>query len=488
MSLRTFDEEYTLPVSRSKIWMRHRIPSKEETISPRMLSALDAETRGSETRGSEEERPETVARHQGLHTASPSTAEKKKIQGHTPIHSTQMWRVSLPTIASSGRSSPSSSLLLSACAYLLLLLVLSDLYRWMRRRASELRPLLDGPSSTSFRAHLVGDATDEAIVAPSRLEGQGSCLFQIDTGYAGPPVLSVGYLSHEKGLLESHSDQRGVEAAYRSSCASVRSLSAAAERSAVESHVRASACQSYTSGCGMRLMGIGSVEDKRTDLLLCPNLVFRAEGGRRERGGHYASPKPGDKGDVLVTNNLPGAVHVLTSDYLFQVSPCCIRPADGVVETHLTMVRVTMLMASFASERLHLSGGSPLVRIRIGSEDLWCTLDTGAPGPVCLGRSSLDRVASRCTPTGRTTRQVGTNNETVCSSVLSADVTVHGVPLRGIAILANDADVANADGYVGLGVLRGFDVLLTHSKLGLRRNALRVRSADEYGEVGPPCR
>ena len=115
-----------------------------------------------------------------------------------------------------------------------------------------------------------------------------------------------------------------------------------------------------------------------------------------------------------------------------------------------------------------------------------CTLDTGAPGPVCLGAHAAKRLRA-CTATGTSITQHGVNDERICSNVVTADVSFFGIRVPSAAILLNDTPVDHTDGYLGLGFLRAFDLLLTTSSIGVRASGLEVRRPAQYPTSASPC-
>jgi hypothetical protein len=227
----------------------------------------------------------------------------------------------------------------------------------------------------------------------------------------------------------------------------------------------------------MRLMSVGSIAETQSDLFLCDALRF----------GSALPPRRDGRGDVLITNPLHDSVHILTVDYLFTVAPCALRPARGVLQARLP----DAARASFATRPLSLVGGSPVVEVVIGEERFVCTLDTGAPGGICLGKEAAGRLmaspsaALLCSPSPPLAlRQTGVNADdaSLCSVILETRrATVHGVPApSAVAVLLGETTVHHTDGYVGMGCLRAYDVLLDVDVLGLAPSGLSPRGAEAY--------
>ena len=77
--------------------------------------------------------------------------------------------------------------------------------------------------------------------------------------------------------------------------------------------------------------------------------------------------------------------------------------------------------------------------------------------------------------------------QSICSHILTADVSLLGIRVPD-ATLVNDAPVHSTDGYVGLGFLRAFDILLTDSMIGFRRSGRSPRDAADFGASKTPCK
>ena len=315
----------------------------------------------------------------------------------------------------------------------------------------------------------------EVLLLLSNMNGK-NVFWQIDTGYAGPPVLSTTYLSFLDRSSHGTTESDYHEVLRRLQRKETRERRMHASDTFAYSH----RCVAYTSGCTMRLMGIASTVEQQADMFMCGMLEFESVQGGMVAPKLARSPALGGQADVLVTNPLPSSVHILTSDYLFQIAPCCMHMQDERLEYLLSPARVVELRASFAfsRERLQLVGGSLAVPIRVGGRQFRVTVDTGAPGSICLGRRAQGRFT--CLQRGGSVHQVGVNAESVCSSIVTADVDFFGHHVESAVVFVNDLDVEHTDGYVGLGFLRGFDLMLAPPHVGFRPSGLSVRRLSEY--------
>jgi hypothetical protein len=308
------------------------------------------------------------------------------------------------------------------------------------------------------------------------------CAMQLDTGYAGSPVLSVSYLT----LLHSGRALDDVHAEFHRAGRS-RPPRNVDHRTAVRALV-VRECRTFTSGCTMRLAGIGAVVEQQADLLLCSAIQAEAARGtgddatrderdderddatRDERGRRWTAPRAmsGPRADVVVTQTLPHNPHILTSDYMFHVGGVVISPSDGAVHLGPDAVRAALKDTSFKLSPMKLAGGAPVITARIGRTTVTLTLDTGAPGPICISSSAAARLRSRCRGTDYVLRQRGVNGENVCAAAILAPVEVVGMAFEQVVVLVNDLPVAMTDGYVGLAFLSAFDLLVSRDYVGLR--------------------
>ena len=233
----------------------------------------------------------------------------------------------------------------------------------------------------------------------------------------------------------------------------------------------------------MRLMGIGSIVEQQADMFLCDPLTFY------NREDQLVAPKRinfSNRGDVLVTNPLPSSVHILTMDYLLHLSPCCMYMKEQALEFSISNIRFDILRHSFSFVPLRTTGGSPVIKIKVGGEIFECTMDTGAPGSVSLGIQASERL-KRCKSLNRSVTQRGVNGETICSSIISTDVSISGVAIKDADIFINDTTVDHTDGYVGLGFLRSFDIMITGESIGFRQSGLSPRYTKDFPSGNGAC-
>lgn len=319
------------------------------------------------------------------------------------------------------------------------------------------------------RLHLVRDAAgNEALVVEGRV-GADTSLFLLDTAYAGPPVLSTSYLGAGAGWGWDRA--AGVEARYR------RALAAAAAAGGVETGRRRLAtlpCRAFTSGCTMRLMGIGTTTEAQADMLLCPPVL------------------PGSSApdaDVVVTHPLRGSVHILTNDFLLHRAPCLLAPRAGTLAFRVPLAG----RAGFSLFPARFVGGAFCVPVEVGGTRLEVVLDTGAAAALSLAPGAVARLA-RCAATDRRATQTGVHGERVCSDVLRARVRFGpALDMGEVEVFANDTDVQGADGYAGMGLLRALDLWLQPDAVGLRRSGLLPRDSAATaagacaGKARPAC-
>ena len=71
-----------------------------------------------------------------------------------------------------------------------------------------------------------------------------------------------------------------------------------------------------------------------------------------------------------------------------------------------------------------MSGGCSIVEMRLGGEAFRLTVDTGAPGPVSLGKAA--KRLTLCTRTQTALTQEGVNGEHICSDIIVAALEFGG--------------------------------------------------------------
>lgn len=304
--------------------------------------------------------------------------------------------------------------------------------------------------------HLVTDAHgNESLVVEADVGGLHT-LFLIDTAYAGAPVLSTSFLSVQRACLRGGG---GVRARAARCLRALRTdVTEDARQDAVTQELlQRTQCRAFTSGCTMKLMGIGTTVETQADMLLCPALRLA---GRGDVDAVQA--------DVLVTNPLRGSMHILTVDYLLHRAPATLLLSRGALVFH-----DDWSAPFFTHVPAETVGGAFVVSVDVGGTPLRVVLDTGAGAPLSLSAAAARRVARLRVPDARAhTTQVGVNGERVCSDLRAAQVRVAGIDLGEVAVLVNDTPIQGADGYAGMGLLRALDMRFVPGSVGLRPSGL----------------
>ena len=177
-----------------------------------------------------------------------------------------------------------------------------------------------------FRMHLfASDPVNETLLVEAQLCGRPT-IFLIDTGYAGPPVISMSYLAvHDTNCSD-------IKLRYNRIIRELeRGVSNTEQHAAINQLIHSHSCIAYTSGCTMRLMSIGDIQEQQADMLLCPPILMRTAAT-----GEYAAPKNRVvDADVLVSNPLPHSIHILTCDYLLHASPSLLDIGQGCIQLRM---------------------------------------------------------------------------------------------------------------------------------------------------------
>ena len=307
--------------------------------------------------------------------------------------------------------------------------------------------------------HLVRDASgNECLLVRASLAGR-STVFLVDTAYAGAPVLSLTFLARQARGECSTRDLASCMRRLRRGA----SADDAREGYEVLRALLLRECRSFTSGCTMRLMGIGETKEAQSDMLLCPGL--RLEG--------VASPSSVDADD-FVTNPLRGNPHILTSDYLLHRAPALLRMGAQTLELQVSAARQLALGPTFDFQPARFAGGAFVVKMLVGDGELDVVVDTGAAAPLSVSKAAASKIKRRTRPDPpRRITQVGVNGERVCSDVHRARVRVgKTLDLGEVDVLFNSHPVEGADAYAGMGLLRAVDVWLEPRRIGFRRSGL----------------
>jgi hypothetical protein len=312
------------------------------------------------------------------------------------------------------------------------------------------------------------DGVNELLIIESMINDQ-PFLFMLDTGYAGPPVISRSYLSinRSKGSLKSR---------YQDAIAKMKSVSNDDEFKAINQFINNSECLPYTSGCTMKLMGIGQVEEHQADLIMCPMLKLR------NIMGVFMAPKKSTHAfaDMFVTNSLKNSLHIITCDYLLHHSPLLISFQSDCIELNMSAVRYNIARLGFTMHDAKFSGGSFVVELFINDNPLFFTVDTGSPTGICVGKNAANKIKKcKIDKTQKSVRQGGINGEVVCSDIVESEVTFCGLTYS-VPIFMNNMSTDLVDGYVGLGFLRGFDIIMTHQSIGFSRNNIPLQTYNHY--------
>ncbi len=333
--------------------------------------------------------------------------------------------------------------------------------------------------STTIKFNIVNDdnGMNESIILEAKLNNKYNTLFMLDTGYAGPPVLSSSYLA-----IQDKCTKGTVLERYRKSLKLIKKgITTDQRHEAVDSLLRDGKCQAFTSGCTMKLVGIGSVVEQQADMLLCPMISFK------NCFNWFVTTKNSYKvdADVLVTNPLPTSVNILTCDYLMHSVPTLIDMKNQNLCLNISSLNTMVLESTFSKIPLKMIGGAFVIPIIIGEVEVEVTVDTGAPGPVCLGKNTLKKLKKYWkAEKPRRIIQKGINGEEICSDILFSTLEIAGIKFEEVGIFANNKNVDDVDGYIGLGVLRALDILMLNDSIGFRKSGLSPRKNFDFASIG----
>ena len=127
-------------------------------------------------------------------------------------------------------------------------------------------------------------------------------------------------------------------------------------------------------------------------------------------------------------------------------------------------------------------GGAYVCSINISGVNVRCTVDTGASTTICVGAPVLKRLQNY-KMTNEHIEQVGINAEVICSDIVRCDVEFANMSFHDLPVFVNQQNVEETDGYVGLGFLKAFNLLVTPMSLFAQFNGAPVASLDSYDNV-----
>ena len=335
---------------------------------------------------------------------------------------------------------------------------------------------IDDKNSTFFQLHLSGDETNLAIIFEGNI-GSHDMIWQLDTGYAGAPVISSRYLAAEVRNRKRYSKYRPTDR-YDKNMELMGTIGKNDEdfvRVCVDEFISTQGCTEYTAGCSVNTISIAARSMKHSQLIMCRCMELQTVGGRRFCVKRATTKKSG-LADVFMISDIKGP-HIMTMDYMTQIGPVVLWMRERRMEV-CKGLRKTWLRSKFDMKRLHLNGGSPIVSVRVGGIRLRCVLDTGAT--VCM---SINRNANRPYMSHKRTlkkiTQLGINNEYVCSDVITTTVVMCNKKFVDVPIVVTDV-TDDVDGYIGMGLLRCFDIMFTSSSMGMRYNGVSPVSKTTY--------
>ena len=292
--------------------------------------------------------------------------------------------------------------------------------------------------------------------------GQSTMAFCVDTGFAGPCLLSLPCLAHAPPPGDA--EDIGAYCARVQGGLATAPVAVGSQQAALHAFVHHNRCSDFTAGCTMRLSSVGATKEQTSEMLLTPALQLRTPDGAWT-APRTCSGQPA--GEVLTSTTMP-TLHILTCDWLNQNGPALLCPHDGVLRTNLTAAEFAGERASLHSVSTERSGGAFVATVRVGGVPLRCTVDSGAACYLSVGQQAASKLTS-CQATDRTMHQVGANGEHICSRVVVSRVDFGGVG-GDVPVLINDRPLDGEDGYLGVCFLRHFDLCCTTGALYARRN------------------
>ena len=323
-----------------------------------------------------------------------------------------------------------------------------------------------------FDMRLVRVDDNESLVMEASFES-GNEFFVVDTGYAGPLVLSETYLSRELQHDDPWSQlkHRYEKATHQSN----RMVTTKDRKASLGRFVSKNAMMAYSTGCRMKLAGVTGIVEHRSNMITGAAVRFRCAKTRVARTPMH---KTNHDSDLFVTHPLPGSTHLLTSDYLRDASPCLLNISDSKLQMRMSTTRTAAEKGRMMMQPTKIRSGAFVITVLLNNTPFDVVLDTGSSGTFSIGSNHVSRLQT-CVREHRTVRQNGVSGN-VCADIVRCDLAMNGIDFGEVSVFLNDGEFNIAHGYVGLGVLRGFDILISDTEIGLRRNELPLRDSSSY--------
>ena len=336
------------------------------------------------------------------------------------------------------------------------------------------------------RVWCVGDVDELSLVVWVRC-GESEQPWVIDTGFAGPPVLSLPWTAvAPRGVFEDC--QHGYNATIRALARSPpdpKSLDRALDR-----FLRECNASSFTAGCTTTLVGIGETRVSNSDMLLAPPLELMGHSNVFSSGRSCVGAP---NADILSTTRMATA-SLITCDWLRQNGPCLISPSIGELRIGLDGPELLQLYSEFHPFANELSGGAFVTTLELGGQKFRLTVDTGSALTISLGVDAVERLKMCEKNEPMHIQQHGVNGERVCSSVVWSSTVIAGSVIN-TPVFLNDHPIDDVDGYIGLGLLQSFDMLITPSHMyicptsdndGARRELVE-KARSGWCSLAPKC-
>ena len=328
----------------------------------------------------------------------------------------------------------------------------------------------------SVRMTRVDDPNLAALLIAVRI-GKYDTFFQLDTGFAGAPLFSAKHLAVEQDEKVTRVSFNDLEGTYRDRVSRIRAKSVPAVETLREALREKVGCESFTAGCSMNALSIGMTEKRHNELLHCECLQLQTDADAER----FACPLKNNASlgsDVMMISMIHGP-HILTSDWLFQLSPCVMWMRDQKLEFPRG-TRSNWLRKTFSCRRIRLSGGAPVLKVSIGNRHaLKILIDTGAATGLTIDTKHEELVEK----VGRKLTLKGSAGETLCGDVGRVSF---GLASERLTVPVTVAQVGDneIDGFCGLHILRAFDIFITPREVGFKRNGLDIVASTASEQPG----
>ena len=309
---------------------------------------------------------------------------------------------------------------------------------------------------------LTGPDNNTTMVVSARIGGSHLSM-QVDSGTTGSCIVNGYALAADSKAYDPHAVERVPETS--------------AQFALLDMATR-EACTNYSGGIQVSAATAARDITQYSQLWLCGCLELRAG-----RGSYVCAARASrrGRGDVMRATTSARGPHIITLDFLRDTAPCVLWMQGRTWEV-CRGLRAGWLRTAFGAKPVNLSAsdGSIIVDVVVGGSARRLVLDTGAGFAVMVANASLS--GCNLKTLNISTTHADARGETIVGHLYEGTVHLAGQSFEHVPIVHSPKVHVppEADGIIGLGLLRSVDVYLGRTTLGWRFNGVPPISVNAY--------